>query len=273
MSSLPGRLVLLGHPVSHSLSPTFQNAALRRAGFPVTYEAFDVMPAQLPRAVAKLRAQRASGNVSVPHKEAFAALCDTLTPVAERVGAVNTFWTDDGILVGDNTDVGGFEEAVARAFGTPRQWPRVALLGAGGAAAAVAAATERWPGTVVAVAARNTARNTARVERLAARFGHVTIAASVGEALVGADLVVHATPLGLHAGDALPVPIHALPARVCVFDLVYVRGETAWVLAARGAGHAAADGIGMLIAQGALAFERWFGQAPDREAMWASVSS
>ena len=267
MNPLPGRLVLIGHPVLQSLSPTFQNAALRRAGLALTYEAFDITSLQLERAVARLRAQQASGNVTVPHKEAFAALCDTLTPVAERVGAVNTFWTDDGLLCGDNTDVGGFEEAVGKAFGVQRHWTRVALLGAGGAAAAVAAAAERWPGATVTLAARNTAR----AERLAARFANVSIAPSLEAALADAELVVNATPLGLHAGDAFAAPIQQLPPRACVFDLVYARGETAWVHAARGAGHQAADGLGMLIAQGALAFERWFGRAPDREAMWASV--
>jgi len=268
MSAPPGRLVLLGHPVAHSLSPTFQNAALRRAGIAVRYEAMDVAPAELARAAARLRAEGWSGNVTVPHKEAFAALCDRRTPIADRVGAVNTFWVDDGMLVGDNTDVGGFEQAVDAAFGAARSWPRVALLGAGGASAAIAAAAERWTGSAVAV----WSRNAARAARLADRFGCVKRAESIEDALAGASLVVHATPLGLHEGDAYPVPVAALPSRACVFDLVYARGGTRWVRAARAAGHPADDGLGMLIAQGALAFERWFGMVPDREVMWASVN-
>ena len=267
MNVLPDRLVLLGHPVSHSLSPTFQNAALQRAGLPLTYEAIDVPPTQLAGVVRALRAEHASGNVTVPHKASFAALCDTLTPIAQRVGAVNTFWVEDGALVGDNTDVGGFEEAVAEAFGAQRVWRRVAVLGAGGAAAAVVAATERWPGSAVSLWSRHADRAAA----LAARFGHVTVADSTEAALAAADLVVNATPVGLRADDPLPAAVQAIPPRACVFDLVYLRAETAWVRAARAAGRPAADGLGMLIAQGALAFERWFGRAPDREAMWASV--
>lgn len=267
MTPIPGRLALIGHPVAHSLSPTFQNAALRRAGIPCTYEAFDVRPDQLARAAAKLRAQSAGGNVTVPHKEAFAALCDRLSPVAERVGAVNTFWTEDGALVGDNTDVGGFLEALEHDFGRTASFRRVALIGAGGAAAAIAAAVERWPGGAIALVARNAPRSA----ELAARFAHVRVAQSLSDALADADLVVNATPLGLQSDDPLPVPIHELPPRAAVYDLVYRRGQTAWVHAARGAGHRAADGLSMLIAQGALAFERWFGQAPDREVMWASV--
>lgn len=270
MNRLPGRLVLIGHPVSHSLSPTFQNAALRSAGVQMTYEPFDIPPSQLADAAARLRKIGASGNVTLPHKEAFAALCGRLSPIAERVGAVNTFWTEDGELVGDNTDVGGFEEAVARAFGAQRAqraWRRVALVGAGGGAAAVAAAAERWVGCRVALWSRDAERSA----RLAARFGNVQRATSLEEAITNAELVVNATPLGLGPDDAFPVPVHLLPLRACVFDLAYVRAETAWVRAARAAGRPAADGLGMLIAQGALAFERWFGEAPDREAMWASV--
>ena len=89
----PGRLVLLGHPVAHSLSPALQNAALRRAGIPMTYEAMDVTPARLAKVAGLLQDGGAAGNVTVPHKEAFAALGSRRRPVAERVRAVNNFWT------------------------------------------------------------------------------------------------------------------------------------------------------------------------------------
>lgn len=269
MSALPGRLVLIGHPVAHSLSPVFQNAALRRAGLPLTYEALDVSPARLERVASELRVADAAGNVTVPHKETFGRLCARRSPIAERVGAVNTFWTEDGALVGDNTDVGGFEEGVARAFGTGRHWSRVTVIGAGGSAAAVVAATERWLDTKVLIWTRSVERAAA----LAARFPHVQVATSREQAMAHAELIVNATPLGLGAGDQFPVAIQDLPSKASVFDLVYQRGESAWVRAARGAGHPAADGLGMLIAQGALSFERWFGRAPDREAMWSSVRS
>ena len=147
------------------------------------------------------------------------------------------------------------------------RWRRVALVGAGGGAAAVIAAAERWAGCRVSLWSRDAERSA----RLTARFGNVQRAPSLEAAVVDADLVVNATPLGLGPDDEFPVPVHLLPLRACVFDLAYVRAETAWVRAARAAGRPAADGLGMLIAQGALAFERWFGEAPDREAMWASV--
>ncbi|HLA89043.1 MAG TPA: shikimate dehydrogenase [Gemmatimonadaceae bacterium] len=263
----PGRLVLLGHPVGHSLSPAMQNAALRSAGIPLTYEALDVTGARLAHVAALLRDANAAGNVTVPHKEAFATLCARQSPVAGRVGAVNAFWTEDGALEGDNTDVGGFESAIRRHFGLPVDGVIVAVLGAGGAAGAVLAAIERWEGA----RARIVARSRPRAVALARRFARIaSVASSVQEALSGAALVVNATPVGLE-GDALPVEPVLLPAGAAAYDLTYRRGETPWVHACRARGLRAADGLSMLIEQGALSFERWFGQAPDREAMWRAV--
>ncbi|MEP6692283.1 MAG: shikimate dehydrogenase, partial [Gemmatimonadaceae bacterium] len=138
----PSRLVLLGHPVAHSLSPLFQNAALRSASLRVTYETMDVAPDALERTLRSLRAERAAGNVTVPYKERVHALCEARTTMADRVGAVNTFWFDDrGALSGDNTDVAGFA-AMALGVVDAARPQRIALLGAGGAAAAVLAALD-----------------------------------------------------------------------------------------------------------------------------------
>jgi shikimate dehydrogenase len=98
----------------------------------------------------------------------------------------------------------------------------------------------------------------------------VEVASSLSAALSDATIVVNATPIGLRDG-AFPIPVEQLPPECAVFDLVYTRGETAWVTAARRAGHRATDGEGMLIEQGAIAFERWFGIAPDRNAMWKAI--
>ena len=270
MSRLPGRLVLLGHPVAHSLSPAFQNAALRRAGLPLVYDALDVEPPALADVLRGLARQRAAGNVTVPHKEQVARLCDTLTPLAERVGAVNTFWTDDaGGIAGDNTDVGGFDAAVRALLGRAPANIRVALIGAGGSAAAVLAAVERWPGCYASV----WGRTGARARALAGRFQVVAHATEfLAEAIRDADLVVNATPIGL-ADDGIPVPPGLLRRKAAVMDLVYRsdRETTPWVRLARARGLRASDGLAMLIEQGALAFERWFGVAPDREAMRAAV--
>lgn len=266
--TLPGRLVLLGHPVSHSLSPTFQQAALRAAGIPLQYEALDTAPDALDETLRVLVTLRAAGNVTVPHKRAVYARCESRSPVAERVGAVNTFWVETGRLVGDNTDVGGFDAAVQRAFGPPAPNARVAVLGAGGGAAAVLAAVERWPGARAVIASRNAER----AAELAARFARIaSVVNGYPRAVRDCTMVVNATPIGLR-DDAMPVDPATLDPATLVFDLVYRRGQTPWVVRSRSLGLNAADGIGMLVEQGALSFTRWFGREPDRRAMWAAVS-
>jgi shikimate dehydrogenase len=260
---LPGRLVLIGHPVSHSLSPKFQNAALADAGIALAYEAVDVEPEHLASTARSLAEANAAGNVTVPFKEAFAECCAELSPVARRTGAVNTFWTEAGELHGDNTDVGGFDAAIRATFRFPAAPFEVAVLGAGGSASAVLAAIERWEGAT----ARVWSRTMARAERLVARFGRVARAEwSIDAAVRGAALVVNATPVGMSNGD-LPVDPALLDDGATAFDLVYRRGATAFVHACVARGLRASDGLPMLIEQGALAFERWFDRAPNRAVM------
>jgi shikimate dehydrogenase len=266
-SELPGRLVLIGHPVAHSLSPTFQNAALRAARIDLTYEAIDVPTRDLRVTLRELGSDGAAGNVTIPHKTAVHASCDVLTGIAARVGAVNTFWFREGKLHGDNTDVAGFDAAAKALLGGETHDARVVVFGSGGAAAAVLAAIEQWQNAHVAVVARHPDR----AGKLARRFRDVARAEkSLDRALAGANLVVNATPVG-QQDDSTPIPVENIPRDAAVMDLVYRRGGTPWVKAAREQGNRAADGLPMLIEQGALSFERWFGFAPDREAMRKSL--
>ena len=264
---MPRRLVLFGHPVAHSLSPIFQNAALRAAGIPLTYELVDVPPERLTAAFSAVCAESGAGNVTIPHKEAVHALCARLTPIARRVGAVNTFWVDDDQqAVGDNTDVTGFD-ALAQSLGVRRESCVVACIGSGGSAAAVCAAVEQWLGARIVLLARSRARASA----LADRFGEcVQLAESHDEALAHAHLVVNATPIGLGSDD-VPIAVEFLPRDAQVMDLVYRPGETRWVREAREAGHVAADGREMLLRQGAAAFERWFSRPPDLDVMRSAL--
>jgi shikimate dehydrogenase len=263
----PSRLVILGDPVSQSLSPLFQNAALRAAGIDVSYEAVRVLAKDLPAVARELAVQNAGGNVTAPHKIAFLGLCDEVSPIASRVGAVNTFWASDGKIFGDNTDVGGFDAAVREIIGSPPDDVEVAIIGAGGAAAAVLGAIERWPGAK----ARLHSRTPGRASALALRFGDfVRVESSIPDALQGARLVVNATPVGM-TDDSMPFDPAGAGRGAAIFDLVYKRGGTALTRAAAGAGFRAADGITMLIEQGAIAFERWFGFNPDKDAMRAAL--
>ncbi|MEO7042671.1 MAG: shikimate dehydrogenase [Gemmatimonadaceae bacterium] len=267
---MPSRLVLLGHPVAHALSPRIHNAALRAAGIPLEYTAMDVPPDRLRSVMRELRAQDAAGNVTIPHKQAVFALCDHRTHVAERAGAVNTFWMQDGELIGDNTDVAGFDFAARELMESVQgdQMPeRVTIIGAGGASAAVATAIQDWDGTEVVI----WSRNPAQAATLSKRFDRTRAETNLAAAVKGADFVVNATPMGLLDND-LPVPIGDLPKKCPVLDLVCITGETAWVRAARDAGHPASDGQPMLVEQAARSFRRWLNIEPNREVMWGALA-
>lgn len=258
----PGRLVLLGHPVAHSLSPVFQNAALAACGIALTYETLDVPPASLPAMLGELVTRRAAGNVTIPHKGELLRYCAALSTGAERAGAVNAFRTRaDGSLEGTNTDIAGFD-ALVRSVAADLP-ACVAVLGAGGGAAAVLAAIEGWRTTRAVVYNRDGSRARALVRRfpLVARTTE-----RLQEALQGADMVVNTTPVGQH-DEQHPVSIAALRSNAVVIDLVYRRGTTSWIRAASAAGHAAADGLVMLLEQGARSFEFWFGMEAPRDLM------
>ncbi|MCU0627034.1 MAG: hypothetical protein MUF21_11205, partial [Gemmatimonadaceae bacterium] len=229
MRARPTRLVLLGHPVAHSLSPVFQQAALDAAGLAVRYEAVDVTPDALDGVFDALIASGAAGNVTIPHKPAVFARCAYRTPLAMRTGAVNTWWVDDGVLHGDNTDVAGFDDAACSLLRDVPSGARVALLGAGGAARAVAVAVADWPGATLAIWNRSLARarELAPLGPAATRVEEI-----MADALRGADLVVNATSVGLHDDGIIMNP--AVLGRGCAcLDLVYRADVTPWVRLAR----------------------------------------
>lgn len=266
----PRGLVILGHPVSQSRSPQFQGAALAQAALPVTYERLDTPPDQLDATLARCAAEEFGGNATVPLKEQVYARCDVVSAVAAQAGAVNTFWFDDGRLIGHNTDVDGALATIDALCPTGVHGP-VVLLGAGGSAAAVLIAlARRQPSALTAVA-----RTPERAEALLTRTG-VTGAvlaatdARVIDVLREAVLVINATPLGMR-DEALPVPVESLGAHAAVYDLVYRDGGTAWTRAAAARGLRAEDGLRMLVEQGAAAFRCWFAREASRDAMWRAL--
>lgn len=263
------RVVLIGHPVSHSLSPVMHTAALRAAGSTVQYEAIEVLPGALQSTLHSFRESNVSGNVTVPHKRHSLAAMQKLTPLASRVGAINTFWVDaDGDLAGDNTDVAGFNEMMYEALGELPRNARVAVLGAGGAAAAVVTALEKWPGAVATVHARDLSQASV----MQTRHSVVERAASMRDPSIhDATILVNATPLGIRDNDQLPAALDILAPGAIVVDLNYGPQETAFVRGARANGHLALDGLRMLLYQGVAAFHRWFGVDPDAGAMWHAL--
>lgn len=249
---------VIGRPVAHSLSPALHAAALAARELDAVYVALPCEAAEVEGLVRGLALAGGGGNVTLPHKARVAETVDRRTAAVERTGACNTFWAEDGVVWGDNTDVAGFRGAVARVRPGGVGGARVLLVGAGGAARAALAGLVDDGVAEVAILNRSLSRARALADTLGAGRARVL---DGPEALseLEVDLVVQATSLGLAAGDPVPVDLGALRAVGAVFDLVYGARATPLVRAARALGVPAADGREMLVLQGAAAFRRWFG--------------
>lgn len=258
-------LAVLGDPVEHSLSPAMHNAACRALGLDAVYVALRCPSAAVPAVLAACAAVGAAGNVTVPHKEAAERCMARKTDLCERVGACNTFWSERGELVGDNTDVAGVLAALRHlgADGAGR-W---LLIGTGGAARAVAIAAAEAHATLHILS-----RDAARAHRFAewARNRGAEAVAARGD--LEPEVAINATPLGLKESDALPLDAARAAHLRAALDLVYAPGETRWVRTLRAAGVQAQDGREMLVQQGVAAFTRFFPQSvPPVEVMRAAV--
>ena len=268
-SHQPRRLGLIGHPVSHSLSPLIHAAAFAATGIDATYDLWDTPPAALSARIASLRNPGVLGaNVTVPHKAAVLTELDSTSPLAERAGAVNTIVNRQGQLFGDNTDVDGFATALQEICPHPAARPAL-VLGAGGAARAVILALEAVGVERITVANRDPER----ARKLAADLDPTPLLLipndyrSLEKALLRTALLVNATSVGWH-GDEAPFSLELLetPAPRCVVvDLTY--RDTALLKAARRRDLKTQDGLSMLIHQAAAAFERWTGQPAPLDVM------
>lgn len=268
-------LCVLGQPVAHTLSPTMHAAGFAATGRPGRYGAYEVSVARLPRALAGLAALGAHGcNLTVPLKEAGCALAGRRSPEAALTGSANTLaFRADGEVYADTTDGRGLLRALEAEVGWRPAGARVVLLGAGGAARAIAAALSAGGAARVDVVNRTEGR----ALRLATEIGGAVRAAAAGEplarALAGAELLVNCTTLGLH-GRGLPLDgahLEALPPRAVVCDIVYVPEETPLLRAARARGLVAVGGLGMLAWQAALAWEVWFGETGPADVFLAAA--
>lgn len=258
-------VVLLGHPVGHSRSPQIHSAAFAETGIDAVYVTADVRGrADLSGAVAGIRALGLLGaNVTVPYKQDIVSQVDDLSAQADLAGAVNTlFWRDD-VLVGDNTDVSGLVRVLRDDIGTT-PGVSVEIFGAGGVARAAAVACGHLHLGVRVVARRPDAA--AAVEAVAMRAGAVGLTDRVGEA----DVVINATPLGMH-GEALPERYLRLEPQQVAVDLVYAEQTTPFVRAAQERGVRAVDGLSLLVAQAADSFTLWTGRAAPVAAMRQAV--
>ncbi|MBN1655933.1 MAG: shikimate dehydrogenase [Deltaproteobacteria bacterium] len=266
---------VLGHPIGHSLSPVMHNASFQSLGLDAVYLAFDVEPSRL---IEVLRAVQDMGfggvNLTVPLKQVAFEGLERLDQSARALGAVNTVrFLPNRELEGYNTDGDGFIRAIEEAFGRSVAGLSVFVLGCGGAGRAVAI-------TCAVQGARRLALSDIEPGRASRVAGDITQISREIEILVvpaesdswkaasvAAELMVQATPLGMKTDDPVLLGADAFCRGQMVYDLIYMYPETALLKAARQSGARTANGLGMLLHQGAKAFTIWTGRQPDVEAM------
>ncbi len=259
MSKPAPKACVMGHPVAHSRSPLIHNHWLKALGIAGSYELMDLTPEQFPGFIAGFGSNGfVGGNVTVPHKEAAFAAATRRDAAAEAIGAVNTLWLEDGVLVGGNSDAHGF---IANLDETAPGWDvadgRAVILGAGGSARAAAYA---FAHRGIHTALVN--RTRARADEIAAHFGAL-VSGHGQESLPGllatADVLVNCTSCGMVGKPPLVIDLGPLKKSAVVYDVVYVPLETELLAQARRRGHRTVDGLGMLLQQAGYGFQKWFG--------------
>jgi shikimate dehydrogenase len=265
------RVVLIGHPVAHSLSGAMQQAAFDTLGIDASYELWDRAPIALAEAIAELRTDEfVCANVTIPHKERVVPQVDRLTEEAHATGAVNTLTKEGRKLIGHNTDVPGFKVALDQLVGRQKMPRNAIVLGAGGGARAVVYGLIREGFQRVIVFNRHLHRAESMVKHFGRSASHMDLRAmpwheSIIEAeLSKAKLLVNATSIGLTA-DETPIPAEILSPELLVLDVIYA--ETRLLRDAAAAGATTSDGETMLLHQGAAAFTLWTGQPAPLEVM------
>jgi shikimate dehydrogenase len=273
------RIVLIGHPVAHSLSGRMQQAALDSLGIDATYEALDVEPIALAETVATLKeADYLGANVTIPYKEKVVSLMDRLTEEAQATGAVNTITREGKRLVGHNTDVAGFRIALDQLVGRQRMPRHAVVLGAGGASRGVIHALITAGFQRIIVFNRHLHRAEALVKFFAKSAAHMELKAMpwhetiIESELSKTKLLVNATSIGLIPGET-PIPGSIIPPDLLVLDLIYNPRRTKLIDEAAANGCAVLNGETMLLQQGAAAFTLWTGQPAPVELMQEQLAA
>ena len=265
------RVVLIGHPVAHSLSGAMQQAAFDALKVDARYEVWDRPPIELPDAVEELRGDDFLGaNITIPHKERVVPMIDRSTEEATATGAVNTITREGRRLVGHNTDVAGFDVALDRLIGRQKMPKSAVVLGAGGGARAIVYGLIRAAFQRVVVFNRHLHRAEGLVRHFGRSAAHMELRAMpwhesiIESEIAKTKVLINATSIGL-TSDATPVPTEVLLPELLVLDLVYRR--TRLLRDAEAAGCTTMDGELMLLHQGAASFTLWTGQPAPLELM------
>lgn len=279
----PARFSVFGDPVNHSRSPQMHNPGLEAAGVGSQYVRFHILPEELNGALGALKKAGFIGtNITIPHKGAVFEAVDDMTEVARRIGAVNTVAIDGEQLIGHNTDAPGMKRAIREEFSIDLTDLRIMLIGAGGGAgkaAAVQCAMDQCERLVLVN--RTVEKAKALVEDLDDLFVDPDKLEGPVDRLVAIpweekamereldqiDLIINATSVGMKRTDPEVVPSHLIRPHHLVYDMVYAPARTRLIADAKAAGARAANGLGMLLWQGALSFEFWLNEEAPAEAM------
>lgn len=279
----PARLAVFGNPVQHSRSPQMHNPALKAAETNCQYVRLHIQPDELSEALQLLKAKKFIGtNVTIPHKGGVFDGVDDMSEVARRIGAVNTVAVDGDQLIGHNTDAPGLKRAIREAFSMDLADLRIMIIGAGGGAgraASVQCAMDQCERLVLVN------RTVGKAEALAAELSDLMSdpekfegptdrilaipheVAAMEEELDQIDLIINATSIGMKRTDPEVLPQRLISPHHLVYDMIYAPPRTRLIANAEAQGARAANGLGMLLWQGALAFEYWFNKEAPVEAM------
>jgi shikimate dehydrogenase len=268
------RVVLIGHPVAHSLSGPMLQAAFNERGIDARHELLDVTVPQLAGVIDQVRGSDFLGaQVTIPHKERVVPLLDRLTDEAQATGAVNTITKEGRRLVGHNTDVAGFRVGLDKLVGRQKMPKQAVLLGAGGGGRAVAHALITGGFQRVVVFNRHLHRAEALVKHFTRSAAHMELRAMpwhvsiIESELLKTRILINATSIGLH-GDVSPLPAEIIPPGLLVLDLIYNPPQTRFLREATAAGaDATSNGVEMLLHQGTAQFELWTGQSAPLDLM------
>jgi len=272
-------LGIIGYPVKHSLSPVMQNRALQVCGLDYLYVPFEVAPEDLGSAVTGLKALHVSGfNVTIPHKTRIMPYLDELDITADTAGAVNTVKNEGGRLVGYNTDGDGLIRSIANEFDFNVCGADIAIIGAGGAARGAIAAMCRAGVKRVLITNRTLGRAVDLASEMLHRFPDTTLTVvdsfqKFEDMLADTDVLINTTSLGMNRDAGSVLRLSRLPRNAMVYDMVYTPSLTPLLEEAVGLGLKCANGLGMLAAQGELAFTIWTETAPPSGLMKSVLDS
>jgi len=285
---LPARLAVLGDPVAHSRSPQMHNPALKAAGIDCQYVRLHILPDELSEALSLLKSSGFIGaNVTIPHKGGVFEAVDDMTEVARRIGAVNTVAVEGDRLIGHNTDAPGLRRAIREEFSMDLTDLRVMIIGAGGGAgkaAAVQCAMDHCERLVLVNRTVDKAKSLVKelqglmsdpekLEGPADRLVAVPWEEKAMEReMAQVDLIINATSIGMKPTDPEVIPQRLIEPYHLVYDMVYSPARTRLMAGASAEGARVANGLGMLLWQGAMAFEFWFNREAPVEVMRAGLT-